>query len=107
MNIEEHKENLKKYIEEDFAFREPIKNMSDFDKYCYNHCQDIKEVLNELDKKDKVIDTMAEYIEECTGSCPNDMYDWQEIDCDKECEISMKKCWIEYFYKEVEIPEEN
>jgi hypothetical protein len=63
MNIEEHKENLKKYIEEDFAFREPIKNMSDFDKYCYNHCQDIKEVLNELDKKDKVIDMMAECID--------------------------------------------
>lgn len=67
----------------------------------------IQIVLNELEKKDKVIDTMAEYIEECTGSCPNDMYDWQEIDCDKECEISMKKCWIEYFYKEVEIPKEN
>lgn len=63
MKIEEHKENLKKYIEEDFAFREPIKNMSDFDKYCYNHCQDIKEVLNELDKKDKVIDMMTEYID--------------------------------------------
>ena len=64
-------------------------------------------ILNELEKKDKVIDMMAEYIEECTGSCPNDMYDWQEIDCDKECEISMKKCWIEYFYNKVEIPEEN
>jgi hypothetical protein len=55
-----------------------------------------------LDKKDKVIDMMAEYIEGYTGSCPNDMYDWQDIDCEKECEISMKKCWIEYFYKLVE-----
>lgn len=62
----------------------------------------IQVVLNELDKKDKIIDMMAEYIEECTGSCPNDMYDWQEIDCDKECEISMKKCWIEYFYNKKE-----
>lgn len=56
----------------------------------------------ELEKKDKVIDMMAEYIEEWTGSCPNDMYDWKEIDCDKECEISMRKCWIKYFYKLVE-----
>ncbi|MEE0929549.1 MAG: hypothetical protein UIM53_00955 [Acutalibacteraceae bacterium] len=74
----------------------------------YKRCVEaIETVLNELDKKDKIIDMMAEYIEECTGSCPNDMYDWQEIDCDKECEISMKKCWIEYFYNKVEIPEEN
>lgn len=78
MNIEEHKQNLKKYIEEDFAFREPIKNISDFDKYCYNHCQDIKEVLNELDKKDKVIDLMA-------NSLTTDYHD---------------KEWVrEYFYK--------
>ena len=81
MNIEEHKENLKKYIEEDFAFREPIKNMSDFDKYCYNHCQDIKEVLNELDKKDKVIHFMA-------NSLTTDYHDIE---------------WVEeYFYKLVE-----
>lgn len=53
MNIEIHKNNLKKYIEEDMAFKEPLKNISDFDKYCYNHCLDIKEVLSELDKKDK------------------------------------------------------
>lgn len=62
MDIQKHKDNLKKYIEEDFSFREPIKNMSDFDKYCYNHCLDIEVVLSELDKKEKVIDAMAEYI---------------------------------------------
>ncbi len=88
MNIEEHKENLEKYIEEDFAFREPIKNMSDFDKYCYNHCQDIKEVLNELDKKDKVIDMMAEHIYK---------------GCDFDNRIQTKEQIIEYFYKKLDI----
>lgn len=60
MNIEEHIKNLKKYIEEDFAFREPIKNMSDFDKYCWNHCKDIETLLTayekEKEKNKKAID---------------------------------------------------
>ena len=51
MNIEEHINNLKKYIEEDFAFREPIKNMSDFDKYCYGHCKDIETLLTAYEKE--------------------------------------------------------
>lgn len=51
MNIEEHMKNLKKYIEEDFAFREPIKNMSDFDKYCWNHCKDIETLLTAYEKE--------------------------------------------------------
>ena len=59
MDIEIHKNNLKKYIEEDMAFKEPLKNISDFDKYCYNHCLDIKEVLSELDKNEKIIYNLA------------------------------------------------
>ena len=62
MDIEIHKNNLKKYIEEDMAFKEPLKNISDFDKYCYNHCLDIKEVLSELDKKENTINLMAEQL---------------------------------------------
>ena len=58
MTVEQHKENLKKYIEEDVIFREPIKNMSDFDKYCYNHCKDIEAVLTELDKDTDRIDEL-------------------------------------------------
>ena len=51
MNIEEHINNLKKYIEEDFAFREPIKNMSDFDRYCWNYCKDIETLLTAYEKE--------------------------------------------------------
>lgn len=50
MNKEEAIENLKKYINEDFAYREPIKNMSDFDRFCYNHCKDIDTVLDYIEK---------------------------------------------------------
>lgn len=69
---------------------------------CEEFIEAIETVLNELDKKDKVIDMMAEYIEEWTGSYPLDMYDWQDIDCEKVCDNSTKQCWIEYFYKLVE-----
>lgn len=100
MNIEEHKENLKKYIEEDFAFREPIKNMSDFDKYCYNHCQDIKEVLNELDKKDKVINLMTEDIFDYEKDIKYYVPEYEEFFKNKE-EVK------EYYFNEIEIPEEN
>lgn len=51
MNIEESINNLKKYIEEDFVFREPIKNMSDFDRYCWNHCKDIETLLTAYEKE--------------------------------------------------------
>ena len=82
-NLEKHIENLKKYINEDFTFREPIKNMSDFDKYCWNHCKDIEAVIKELEnaqsdlheannrindlldldtQKDKLIDEIILYI---------------------------------------------
>ena len=101
MDIEIHKNNLKKYIEEDMAFKEPFKNISDFDKYCYNHCLDIKEVLSELDKKDKIINEMAEVL--------------NDFDYDKQCEIchtdicsasvdgtEYMKCIIEYFTNKVE-----
>lgn len=59
MDIEQHKENLKKYIEEDMAFREPLLLISDFDRYCYNHCKDIEAVLAEINKLNNVIDRMA------------------------------------------------
>lgn len=45
--------NLKKYIEEDFAYREPLKNYSDFDMFCYNHCKDIETVLNIIEELKK------------------------------------------------------
>lgn len=70
---------------------------------------DLKTALNliekqkkEIEKKDRQIDLMAEWIEEYTGDCPCDMYDWQDIDCEKTCENSTKKCWEQYFKNKTE-----
>ena len=107
MNIEEARDILANIIADEVigTYCIEIQKTVDCSKNCENddclYIKAIETVLNELEKKDKVIDIMAEYIEEFTGSCPNDMYDWQDIDCEKECEISMKKCWKEYFYKKV------
>ena len=90
MDIEIHKNNLKKYIEEDMAFKESLKNISDFDKYCYNHCLDIKEVLAELDKKDKIINEMAEMLVEDHEWFYSEFYNYKKED------------YIEYFTKKVE-----
>lgn len=102
MDIEQHKENLKKYIEEDMAFREPLLLISDFDRYCYNHCKDIEAVLAEINKLNNVIDKLINFI-----SLPEKLqkevyceYVTSNEDCcwktDKEC----KDCIKEYFMKE-------
>lgn len=63
MNEEEKEsiKNLEKYIEEDFAYREPIKNYSDFDKFCYNHCKNIETVLNLIEKLRERLKLMDDY----------------------------------------------
>lgn len=69
MSKEEAINNLKRYIEEDFAFREPIKNLSDFDKFCYNHCKDIETVLGYVkeleEEKDKLKEGLVKRIAYC------------------------------------------
>lgn len=54
------KERLKKYVEEDVVYikhkQNPDEKLDDFEEYCLQHCLDIKEVLEELEEKDKVID---------------------------------------------------
>lgn len=58
--LEKAKKNLKEYIEEDLVF---IKNkngeyekISDFEKYCINHYNDILTILQALEDKDKEIE---------------------------------------------------
>ena len=108
MNIEKHINNLKEYIETDFAFKEPEKNESDFDKFCYNHCKDIDAVINELDKveadlyeannritdlllilgdRDRMIDLMATWIDEHEDpfeDCHENNISCADIEC-KDC----------------------
>lgn len=65
----------------------------------------ISKLQKELDKKDKVINLMAEELKEITGSCPLDSYDWENEKCDN-CNNTFKDCFIEYFYKKVEEEDE-
>lgn len=48
------KERLKEFIETDQIYKEwtggKLKNPSDFDKYCIQHCEDIENLLRESDQ---------------------------------------------------------
>lgn len=90
MNIEEAIGDLKYYIGEDPYFNGTYKPVTDFEKYCYSHCKAIDTVLNELEKKDKVIDKMAEKLVEA--------HEWFYSEFDNYT----KEDWKEYFYKKVE-----
>lgn len=47
------KERLEQYVKEDMIYNEYLDNhknyVSDFDKFCVEHCQDIKNILKEND----------------------------------------------------------
>ena len=49
--IKEAINNLQEYIENDTFYTGETKIESDFDRFCYNHCEDIAKVLNALPKK--------------------------------------------------------
>ena len=53
------KERLREYVENDDIYTE-YKNgkcdMSDFDKYCIEHCKDIDSLLNENEELKEIID---------------------------------------------------
>ena len=62
-----YKERLREYIENDVIYTE-YKNgkmdMSDFDKFCIEHCKDIESLLNEVQDYKDVIDKASSYIQE-------------------------------------------
>ena len=54
-----YKERLKEYIENDVIYAEYRNgkfDMSDFDKYCIEHCKDIETLLDEVQEYREVID---------------------------------------------------
>ena len=61
----DYKERLKQYLEEDIIYTE-YKNgncdMSDFDKFCIEHCKDIECLLNEVEEQKEVIDKAVELL---------------------------------------------
>ena len=61
-----YKERLKQYLEEDTIYSEYKSgkcNISDFDKFCIEHCKDIESLLNEVQEYKNVIDKTIEFLE--------------------------------------------
>lgn len=60
-----YKERLKQYLEEDVIYTEYKSgkcDMSDFDKFCIEHCKDIECLLNEVQDYKDVIDRAVELL---------------------------------------------
>ena len=79
-----YKERLKQYLEEDVIYSEYKSgkcDMSDFDKFCIEHCKDIECLLNENEKQKEVIDKLTKTIYEIdelrktTGGYPSNYID--------------------------------
>ncbi len=79
-----YKERLKQYLEEDAIYSEYKSgkcDMSDFDKFCIEHCKDIECLLNENEKQKEVIDKLTKTIYEIdelrktTGGYPSNYID--------------------------------
>ena len=80
----DYKERLKQYLEEDTIYSEYKSgkcDMSDFDKFCIEHCKDIERLLNEVQEYKEVIDKVTKTIYEIdelrktTGGYPSNYID--------------------------------
>ena len=61
----DYKERLKQYLEEDTIYSEYKSgkcDMSDFDKFCIEHCKDIECLLNENEEQKEAIDKAIELL---------------------------------------------
>ncbi len=68
------------------------------------HKQTEKSLKGQLEKKDKIINEMAEYLS-VIRDCPN-ADKGANIDCENSCKDNFKECWKQYFKRKI-IPEEK
>lgn len=81
-------ERLKQYVEEDSIYNDYLNgktNISDFDKFCIQHCKDIKEILNENKKQKEVIEKAKDKIY-LWGETLNPTFQKEMLDILKEVE---------------------
>ena len=80
----DYKERLREYVENDDIYTEYKSgkcDISDFDKFCIEHCKDIECLLNENEKQKEVIDKLTKTIYEIdelrktTGGYPSNYID--------------------------------
>ncbi len=81
MNISKSIKNLKTYIREDEIYQKfkngefsvvnekGIKEISDFDRFCIDHCKDIEKVLNTIQQQNNNIDNGIELINQWKEFC--------------------------------------
>lgn len=63
----------------------------------------LKYKTDKIQKQSKVIDETTKEIENMTGSCPLDRFDFNDIDCENKCNTGIEaECWKQYFYRKVE-----
>ena len=72
----DYKERLREYVENDDIYTEYKSgkcDMSDFDKFCIEHCKDIECLLNENEEQreaiDKAISQLGMYADILTNNC--------------------------------------
>ena len=69
------KERLREYVENDDIYTEYKSgkcDMSDFDKFCIEHCKDIECLLNEVEEQKEAIDKAIKILESGITFCKND-----------------------------------
>lgn len=115
-----YKVRLKQYIKEDKIYNDWLdKNLSyvsDFDRFCIQHCKDIEELLKENLKLEQVLDENKKLIniilnfsffkEECPLNFSfedNSKEDetqnifYNDEYCENNCNDIYKDCWLKYF----------
>jgi hypothetical protein len=77
MSISEQR--LREYVENDKIYQDykkSNKEPSDFERFCYTHCRDIENVLDELGElKNKILIETTNFCSECPSHecCPEDV----------------------------------
>ena len=82
-------ERLKKYIDNDEVYQDYKKgniNLTDFEKFCVQHCKDIEEILEENQKYKELIDKAIKILEKGITFCKNDSQGLFDI-----CNISIAR----------------
>ena len=82
-------ERLKQYIDNDEVYQDYKNgniNLTDFEKFCIQHCKDIEEILEENQKYKELIDKAIKILEKGITFCKNDSQGLFDI-----CNISIAR----------------
>lgn len=85
------KERLEQYVKEDEIYNEYLDNnksyISDFDRFCIEHCQDIKNILEENEELKKQLEEYKKELEKADSITQNCIFNDKE-----DSKISFRKC---------------